>query len=61
MLHFGIQSNTITLELLQNILMSRDILKETETPNTRDRVARKIGIFVAWPYANGRRHVGHGA
>jgi methionyl-tRNA synthetase len=49
------------LELLQNILMSRDILKETETPNTRDRVARKIGIFVAWPYSNGPRHVGHGA
>ena len=27
----------------------------------RDQVARHIGIFVAWPYANGPRHVGHGA
>lgn len=27
----------------------------------QERIRRKIGLFVAWPYCNGPRHVGHGA
>jgi methionyl-tRNA synthetase len=33
----------------------------TEPTLDKERVARRIGVFVAWPYANGPRHVGHGA
>lgn len=32
-----------------------------ENMKKRAETARKIGIFVAWPYANGPRHIGHGA
>lgn len=28
---------------------------------SKENAARRIGIFVAWPYCNGPRHVGHGA
>ena len=37
------------------------MLKDTEKNTDRERIARRIGVFVAWPYANGPRHVGHGA
>lgn len=29
--------------------------------NESQSIPEKVGIFVAWPYANGPRHVGHGA
>ena len=34
---------------------------ENNTSSQREQVARKIGVFVAWPYSSGPRHVGHGA
>jgi methionyl-tRNA synthetase len=39
----------------------RGHLIENNTSSQREQVARKIGVFVAWPYSSGPRHVGHGA
>jgi len=46
-----------------NKIMSseKEIKQEQEEALNKERVARRIGVFVAWPYANGPRHVGHGA
>lgn len=38
-----------------------ELVAAGEAMKARSENARKIGIFVAWPYANGPRHIGHGA